>query len=501
MKNFCVILVVAFGFFCSGETVTTGLLCTKEQLSTNCGDTTNAYFTNCCLDGLTCADRPCANCCNKRDSHGFQSCLWDTTSNTCGNFVCSTGLTCSARLNASCCRSKSTCSWQGGRCGKKCPGGRQGNCHLAQTNAGQARDGSCASGYSIASGSSCRYQCHATNGNWSRIRDCHASPCSAPAKQTGCFAFTGINSGQSQTKQCESNYSGSGCSYSCNKGSTTISWNNCRLKRRCTVTASYTGCPLAGTKNHGWSGSYNCSSGYTGTCTGRCNDGALAVTNSCTRRYRDCYKRVCLIYGSDGYFRAERDCWTKTYPHGQTTGTCLCSSVWAIQQDRAYCHDGTLTRRCSCNYGGGGGGSGGCFISDTLITMFNGNKKPIQDIVKGDQVLGQSGINIVTEVKKHYARPFSGLVYSINGSRSFVTGGHPFMTTQGWKAFNVQTAKRLNPALDIQPLKIGDILLKENGKQEVLRDYKSEYQDTKIYNFTVDGDKTYYADGWLVHNK
>ena len=248
MKNFCVILVVAFGFFCSGETVTTGLLCTKEQLSTNCGDTTNAYFTNCCLDGLTCADRPCANCCNKRDSHGFQSCLWDTTSNTCGNFVCSTGLTCSARLNASCCSSKSTCNWQGGSCGKKCPGGRQGNCHLAQTNAGQRASGSCASGYSISSGS-CEYQCHATSGEWSIIRDCTPSPCDPPAKQTGCFAFTGINSGQSQSKPCESNYSGSGCSYSCNKGSTTISWNNCRLRRPCNV--DIPGC-FKGTKNHNW---------------------------------------------------------------------------------------------------------------------------------------------------------------------------------------------------------------------------------------------------------
>ena len=83
-----------------------------------------------------------------------------------------------------------------------------------------------------------------------------------------------------------------------------------------------------------------------------------------------------------------------------------------------------------------------------------------------------------------------------------MTGGHPFMTTEGWKAFNLKLARQLNPDLNFAgTLQTGDILIKENGEREMLIQYDYEIQETTVYNLKVDGDSTYYADGFLVHNK
>ena len=76
------------------------------------------------------------------------------------------------------------------------------------------------------------------------------------------------------------------------------------------------------------------------------------------------------------------------------------------------------------------------------------------------------------------------------------------MTKEGWKAFDLDIAKSLNPDLDFAgTLKVGDVLIKTNGKEEVLLKYSSRMEETTVYNLKVDGDSTYYADGYLVHNK
>ena len=141
----------------------------------------------------------------------------------------------------------------------------------------------------------------------------------------------------------------------------------------------------------------------------------------------------------------------------------------------------------------------GCFKSGTLVTLANGKSKAIQELQVGDQVIGKDGINNVLKLR---IRKYKGLVYSINNSNHFVTGGHPFMTKEGWKAFNLDIAKSLNPDLHfVGTLKEGDILIKANGKTEVLTKYSSRMEETTVYNLKVDGDSTYYADGYLVHNK
>ncbi len=77
-----------------------------------------------------------------------------------------------------------------------------------------------------------------------------------------------------------------------------------------------------------------------------------------------------------------------------------------------------------------------------------------------------------------------------------------YIRLKGWKAFNIEIAKTLNPDLDfVGALKEGDVLVKENGEEEMLLIYSSQAEETRVYNLEVDGDSTYYADGYLVHNK
>ena len=483
----------------------------------------------CCDSRLSCGQRPVENCCTAHNT-AVSGCAWSHPGDSSGSCVPWNPAHCGAETKENCilpgtnhnvaasnprCKSGWTgsCSYRcndgnfdkiTNSCKKNCSSKEfpiaGTRCVLPASNhhAAARRTGRCTSSYGACSG-----RCN--NGNWEGVANTCYTPRGCGGRTISNCRMGGGTHNSHVNGSCINNTTGN-CGYHCVdsvwKWHSSRSHYTCRQRRSCTISASsYPGCPLTGTRSHGWNISgLNCSSGYTGTCSASCNDGALAVTNNCTQSsctYAVCSSNACnnptrrTLARGEMYNPPGRH-WFLLSGRASSCGSVSCNSYGEIVG--SWC---SSTR----SGGGSGGGGGGCFIADTLITMFNGSKKPIQDIVKGDQVLGQSGINIVTEVKKHYARPFSGLVYSINGSRSFVTGGHPFMTTQGWKAFNIQTAKRLNPVLDIQPLKIGDILLKENGKQEVLRDYKSEYQDTKIYNFTVDGDKTYYADGWLVHNK
>ena len=141
-----------------------------------------------------------------------------------------------------------------------------------------------------------------------------------------------------------------------------------------------------------------------------------------------------------------------------------------------------------------------CLTANTQIHMVDGSYKPVEDIAVGDVVLGKNGSNTVVSLYNLILGKQN--LYSFNGGRVFVTKAHPFMTTEGWKAIDPVYAKRWNPNLKIGQLSVGDKLITENSQVllESIEAHEAPYF-TKIYNFAVDGDKTYYADGYLVHNK
>lgn len=179
---------------------------------------------------------------------------------------------------------------------------------------------------------------------------------------------------------------------------------------------------------------------------------------------------------------------------------------------------------CSCP----GGGScvagtcvpnlnGSCFTAATRIAMADGTSRPIEEVEIGDRVLGRDGSNRVLAIH----RPTLGHrpLYAFNGGVPFVTAGHPFLTERGWKA--IEPAESEVPDLELGRLAVGDRILtlagvrlaamigpagddlaaKLEGTLVTALTMHAVDPGTALYHLSVDGDNTYVANDFLVHNK
>ena len=141
-----------------------------------------------------------------------------------------------------------------------------------------------------------------------------------------------------------------------------------------------------------------------------------------------------------------------------------------------------------------------CFVSNTLVTLADGTKKAIQEIKIGDILKGETTNNVVLG----YHQPDLGKdkLYGFNGGDAFVTAEHPFMTTKGWKSINPDKTRQENIGITVTPLGVGDTLVTDKGLVRIKSiESHTAPATTKLYNFILSGDHTYYADDYLVHNK
>jgi hypothetical protein len=171
--------------------------------------------------------------------------------------------------------------------------------------------------------------------------------------------------------------------------------------------------------------------------------------------------------------------------------------------------------------GGGGGGGNSCFTAGTKVRMADGTEKNIEDVVIGDRVVGEYGIvNQVTGLKRPTLQ--GRKLYALNGGPPFVTSEHPFLTAEGWKSISPSAthaetdsivAARLLPGDEVvfegaisSPIPEGGMsravnLLPGQGftPLQSITAHAAD-PDTVVYNLTLDGNHTYYAGGYLVHN-
>jgi hypothetical protein len=150
--------------------------------------------------------------------------------------------------------------------------------------------------------------------------------------------------------------------------------------------------------------------------------------------------------------------------------------------------------------------SGSCFIAGTMVRMADGTDIKIEDIIVGDIVKGKDGDDKVIALDPTLLG--NRKLYAFNGSTNFfVTSEHPFWTTDGWKSIKPEKTKErdgvdlyneLTGALEvgheIQTLD-GIIRIKSIEKKEI------NTPDLQLYNFNVENDHSYFADGYCVHNK
>jgi len=149
------------------------------------------------------------------------------------------------------------------------------------------------------------------------------------------------------------------------------------------------------------------------------------------------------------------------------------------------------------DYGGGAGSlpagvrslryMSSCFVDGVQVELVDGSEKNVSEINIGDEVKTDKGDGVVTKI--YPSKAGGQKLYGFNDKEPFVTEAHPFMTQDGWKR--------------VDELMTGDTLYR-NGKGNVVVDtiiIKDIPEDTPVYNFHVDGHETYFADGYLVHNK
>lgn len=215
--------------------------------------------------------------------------------------------------------------------------------------------------------------------------------------------------------------------------------------------------------------------------------------------------------------------------HGQTSKSYYrsCSGRYTGGGSGRYtCNNGTLSGGppgCKHDPGGGGGAGSSCFTAETKILMGDNSELEISKVKVGDCVLGQDGaLNVVVDIER--VPLGSRQLHSFNGSKHFITSEHPVKTTQGWKSFSPEATyyehfidvSDIPPGFNDEPLTFGDTLVRVDGLEvleQSLPPIKIENRSVTVYNLRLeaapgssihpddDRSHTYFANGYLVHNK
>jgi len=140
--------------------------------------------------------------------------------------------------------------------------------------------------------------------------------------------------------------------------------------------------------------------------------------------------------------------------------------------------------------GGGGGTGDSCFPAKTQILMANGNIKNIVDIKVGDYVLTKTSETFSkltkARVLKFYEHPETNDFLMINDVFR-LTPNHRIFINKAWQR--------------AENLKIGDILLDYNNNEITIKSIKIQnWKAEKVYNLEIEKYRTYFADGFYVHN-
>jgi len=165
-----------------------------------------------------------------------------------------------------------------------------------------------------------------------------------------------------------------------------------------------------------------------------------------------------------------------------------------------------------------------CFIGDSLLTMVDSDGSNMQNVsmeqayntYQADTSIAryvQGNDNVVNQIIEFRKTDGFTTLISFNGSDFFVTGGHPFLTTDGWKCVHLAAGQAINPNLNLTQLEVGDTLVKFNPStqqyyQEELTSIESNHQAISVYSLDVSGpdsgstgNDTYVVDQFVVHNK
>jgi hypothetical protein len=144
--------------------------------------------------------------------------------------------------------------------------------------------------------------------------------------------------------------------------------------------------------------------------------------------------------------------------------------------------------------------SGGTsFLAGTLITLANGDRQKIEAVKVGDKLKSLNGTVTVTSIINYTTEE---PVYRLNDTGYFITGTHPVYTEGGgWMSFEPEKTNVMIKSIQVKQLLAGQTLLKENNERVVLNNASFTKTSTRAYNIGVDGDKTFFANGYYVYSE
>ena len=145
------------------------------------------------------------------------------------------------------------------------------------------------------------------------------------------------------------------------------------------------------------------------------------------------------------------------------------------------------------NHFGWGTSTPSCFLAGTEILMADGRVKPIENVIKGDVILGYDTIRLrpatVTETFQHISTKYYRLTFE-DGHSLCATGNHPIHREDGY--------------IPVEQVNKGDkITTWQNNTLTTCRLLNIEIKETTVdtYNIRVAETHNYFAQNRLVHNK
>lgn len=150
--------------------------------------------------------------------------------------------------------------------------------------------------------------------------------------------------------------------------------------------------------------------------------------------------------------------------------------------------------------------SGGCFTAGMMVLMADGQYRNIEEIQTGMFVMSlneKDGTFVRSEVVATQKFENKNDIYDVyvnGGSVITMTGSHPMLTTEGWKAINVDAAVREH-FVQIEKLLVGDIVICDDGQHVIDHIvYRDDLTHETVYNIDVEPYDTYIVNGVVVHN-
>ena len=152
---------------------------------------------------------------------------------------------------------------------------------------------------------------------------------------------------------------------------------------------------------------------------------------------------------------------------------------------------------------------GSCFLSGTLITLGNGSQLPIEKVKVGDKITSyDKNLNpVLSEVLETEAPVRDGyyIITFENGKELKVTNEHPLYIKsvgyEGWGSIIPQ--ETLDDAnIKTKKIEVGDFILNIEKKWIKIIEIKYINKKVQTYNLKkVDKTNTFFAEGFLAHNK